>query len=272
MTTGLPNFSTGYADVNGTKLYYEIAGTGTPLIFVHGFSLDHRMWDDQISAFTDSYRVVRYDVRGFGQSADVPTDPYSSPADLLGLMDALNIEKAHLVGLSMGGAIVVDFTTDYPDRVLSLTPVDAPLGGMDWTTDFPARMGAAAALANESGIEAALKPWLEDPLLAPAMANTDCAPALKEIIGDYTGWHWTSGAKGLSGDTPTIQLLDKISVPTLVVVGEHDLADFHGAADIMEANIPGARKVIVSGVGHMSNMEDPTGFNTLLAEFLSEIA
>lgn len=272
MTTALPNYESGYADVNGGKHYYEIAGSGTPLILVHGFSLDRRMWDDQFAVLAESYRVVRYDVRGFGQSVDIPTDPYSYPADLLGLMDALNIEKAHLVGLSMGGAIVVDFAVQHQDRVLSLTPVDAPLGGMDWITDFPVRMGAAAALANESGMDAALKPWLEDELLAPAMGNPTCAPALAEIIGDYTGWHWTSGVQGLSADTPTIQLLDSLSVPTLVIVGEHDLIDFRSAADIMAGEISGARKAVMSGVGHMSNMEDPAGFNTLLTEFLSGVS
>lgn len=271
MTTAPPNFESGYIDVNGAKLYYEIAGAGAPLVLVHGFSLDRRMWDDQFAALTDGYRVVRYDVRGFGQSLDIPADPYSYPDDLLGLMDALDIEKAHLVGLSMGGAIVVDFATAHPDRVLSLTPVDAPLGGMDWITDFPQRMGNAAALANESGIEAALKPWLEDELLAPAMGNPGCVTALKEIIADYTGWHWTSGVQGLSTDTPTIQLLKSVSVPTLVVVGEQDLADFHAAADIMAGEIPGARKVVMSGVGHMSNMEDPAGFNALLNEFLAGV-
>ncbi len=126
MTTALPNYESGYADVNGGKHYYEIAGSGTPLILVHGFSLDRRMWDDQFAVLAESYRVVRYDVRGFGQSVDIPTDPYSYPADLLGLMDALNIEKAHLVGLSMGGAIVSTLNLPMYHRLASSSSTCRP--------------------------------------------------------------------------------------------------------------------------------------------------
>ncbi len=269
MTTAMPEYDSGYADVNGAKLYYEIAGAGAPLILVHGFSLDRRMWDDQFATLAADYRVIRYDVRGFGNSAEASATPYSYPDDLLGLMNVLDIESAHMVGLSMGGAIAVDFATEHPERVRSLVPVDAPLGGFDWITDFPKRMGVAAAVANEAGMDAALKLWLEDELLVPAMNNPACAPALNEIIGGYSGWHWTSGVKGAGRETPTIQSLGAIASPTLVIVGEHDLADFHAMGDAMVEGIDGARKVVMSGVGHMSNMEDPAGFNALLREFLS---
>ena len=272
MTAAMPDYESGYVDVNDTKLYYEISGSGTPLILVHGFSLDRRMWDDQFAMLSEDYRVIRYDVRGFGKSSDAPTTPYSYPDDLLGLMDALGTEKAHLVGLSMGGAIVVDFAVEHPSKILSLVPVDAPLGGVDWVTDFPQRMGVAAGLANEVGIEAALKLWLEDELLVPAMNNPACAPALGEIIGDYSGWHWTSGAKGAGRDTPTVNSLGVINSPTLVIVGEHDLIDFHAMGDVMAEGISGARKVVIPGVGHMSNMEDPATFNKTLLEFLSGVA
>jgi len=271
MTTVLPNFEPNYAEINGAKLYYEIAGAGTPLVLVHGFSLDRRMWDDQAAFLATDHCVIRYDVRGFGNSTDVPVQPYSYPDDLMGLMDHIGIEAAHLVGLSMGGAIVVDFAVEHPERVLSLVPADAPLGGVEWLTDFGIRVGIAARLANQAGIDSALDLWLEDELLAPAMNNPACASALEEIIRDYTGWHWTSGAKGMSRDTPTSELLNTIASPTLVIVGEHDLIDFHVMGDVMAEGIAGARKVVIPNTGHMSNMEDPAAFNALLHEFLSGV-
>jgi len=271
MTTALRDFEAGYAEINEAKIYYEIAGSGIPLILVHGFSLDRRMWDDQFAFLATEYRVIRYDVRGFGNSTDVPVQPYSYPDDLMRLMDHIGIEAAHLVGLSMGGAIVVDFAVEHPERVLSLVPVDAPLDGVEWLTNFGTRVGIAARLANQIGMDSALDLWLEDELLAPAMNNSDCAAALEEIIRDYTGWHWTSGAKSMSRDTHTSELLNKIVSPTLVVVGEHDLIDFHAMGDVMAEGIDGAHKVVIPNIGHMSNMEDPVAFNALLHGFLSGI-
>ena len=271
MTSALPDFEPGYAEINEAKIYYEIAGSGTPLILVHGFSLDRRMWDDQFAFLATDYRVIRYDVRGFGNSTDAPVQPYSYLDDLMVLMDHIGIEAAHLVGLSMGGAIVVDFAVEHPERVLSLVPVDAPLGGVEWLTNFGTRMGITARLANQVGMDSALDLWLGDELLEPAMNNPACAPALEEIIRDYTGWHWTSGAKSMSRDTQTSELLNTIVSPTLVIVGEHDLIDFHAMGDVMAEGIAGARKVVIPNVGHMSNMEDPTAFNELLHKFLSTI-
>lgn len=271
MTTALPDFEAGYAEINEAKIYYEIAGSGVPLVLVHGFSLDRRMWDDQFAFLATEYRVIRYDVRGFGNSTDVPVQPYSYPDDLMRLMDHIGIEAAHLVGLSMGGAIVVDFAVEHPERVLSLVPVDAPLDGVEWLTNFGTRVGIAARLANQIGMDSALDLWLEDELLAPAMNNSDCAAALEEIIRDYTGWHWTSGAKSMSRDTHTSELLNTIVSPTLVIVGEHDLIDFHAMGDVMAEGIDGAHKVVIPNIGHMSNMEDPVAFNALLHGFLSGI-
>ncbi|MFP6593828.1 MAG: alpha/beta hydrolase [Dehalococcoidia bacterium] len=271
MSTTLPDFESGYANVNGTDLYYEIAGSGTPLILVHGLSLDKRIWDSQFGMLAENYRVIRYDARGHGKSVPTSTDAYSHSKDLKGLMDALSIDRAHLVGLSMGGRTVIDFTIDNPGRAISLVPVDSPLPGMDPVTDFPGRIGRIIATANESGMSAALDMWCADELFTPAVNNPISAEPLDEIVRGYSGWNWTSGATVIDRDRPAAQLLDTISAPTLVIVGELDLLDFHVAADAMEANITDARKSVISGAGHMSNMEDPATFNTLLKEFLSGI-
>ena len=104
----------GFADVNGTRLYYEMVGSGHPLVLVHGFTLDTRMWDDQFEMFAGRNQVVRYDLRGFGKSALPTTEPYSHPDDLRALMTHLGIEHAFIIGLSLGGAVAVDFAVTYP--------------------------------------------------------------------------------------------------------------------------------------------------------------
>ena len=133
----MSSVESGFADVNDASIYYEIAGKGDPLVLVHGFTLDTRMWDDQLSEFSKRYRVIRYDARGFGKSS-VPEEgkPYSHAKDLKGLLDRLNVRKASVIGLSMGGSIAINFALEYPDYVSSLIPVDAVLGGFRWSSDF----------------------------------------------------------------------------------------------------------------------------------------
>ena len=271
MTDSLTDFTSGFAEVNGAKLYYEMAGAGAPVILVHALSLDTRMWDSQFGVLAENYRVIRYDARGHGKSVPTSTDAYSHSQDLKGLMDALGIERAHLVGLSMGGRTVVDFTVDNPGRAISLVPVDSRPSGIDWVTDAPERIGRIIATANESGMDDAIELWCGDELFAPAVNNPTSVGPLNEIVREYSGWNWTSGATVIERDTPAAALLHRISSPTLVILGELDLLDFHVAADAMDANIADVRKVVIPGVGHMSNMEDPASFNALLLEFLAGV-
>src|SRR5690242_18617682 len=130
--------SRGFAAVNGSRLYYESAGTGPPLVLLHGFTLDTRMWDDQFEAFARQYRVIRYDLRGFGRSA-VPTESYSHAEDLHALLGHLETEAAYVAGLSMGGAVALDYALAYPQAVRGLILIDAVVGGFRWSPEASAR-------------------------------------------------------------------------------------------------------------------------------------
>jgi 3-oxoadipate enol-lactonase len=116
-----PQVQTGFAEVNGTTLYYEVAGVGHPFVLVHGHLLDRRSWDEQFAVFAERYRVVRYDQRGFGDSGLItPGEPYSDRQDLSTLMQFLGIESAYLMGVSGGGALAIDFTLEHPEMVDAL--------------------------------------------------------------------------------------------------------------------------------------------------------
>src|SRR5947208_6867645 len=106
----------GFIEVSGTSLYYEEMGEGHPLVLIHGGYMDRRMWDDQFAIFAEQYRVIRYDVRGFGKSA-LPTVPYADRQDLYELLTALGVQSAYLLGLSLGGVIAVDFALEHPTIV-----------------------------------------------------------------------------------------------------------------------------------------------------------
>src|SRR5437588_135834 len=119
----------GFADVSGTRLYYEVAGAGRPLVLIHGFSLDSRLWDDQFAAFTRRHLVLRYDLRGFGRSAPPGGEPYAHADDLRALLEHLGVGPVVLLGLSLGGGIAIDFALEHLDLTGALIPVDAMLGG-----------------------------------------------------------------------------------------------------------------------------------------------
>ena len=109
----------GFAAVNGTRLYREVTGAGHPLVLLHAGIADARMWDDQVAAFAERYTVIRYDARGFGRS-DPAVGRFSPRADLAGLLVELGVERAHLVGLSMGGAVALDTALEHPELASAL--------------------------------------------------------------------------------------------------------------------------------------------------------
>jgi pimeloyl-ACP methyl ester carboxylesterase len=258
----------GFADVNGTRLYYEMAGSGPALVLIHGHTLDTRMWDDQFEPFARDYRVIRYDQRGYGKSALPTAESYSPADDLMAVLRYLGLSSAHILGQSRGGAGAIDFALTYPEATTTLIAVDAVLRGFQWTS-FGTSLAEIHSAGRTSGVEAARQRWLGDALFAASLENPRVAPRLKQIVGAYSGWAWVNNEPLRPLDPPSIQQLDKIRIPTLVVVGDRDVPDFLAIADILHQRIPNASKVVMAGVGHMSNMEDPELFNRIVLSFLS---
>jgi 3-oxoadipate enol-lactonase len=261
----------GFAEVNDTRLYYEVAGTGEPLVLIHGFTLDTRMWDDQFRPLAEHHRVVRYDVRGFGKSAVPAGAPYTNADDLAALLDYLTIPAAAIIGLSMGGGIAIDFALAYPAMTRTLIPVDSSLSGHQWSGEWNARFGQIGQTARAGGVDAAKTQWLADPLFAPANERAAVAARLQRMVADYSGWHWVNRDPRRKNERPATKRLGEITTPTLVVIGERDVPDFHVVADRVTALIPDARKVVIPGVGHMANMEAPERFTSEALGFLSAI-
>jgi pimeloyl-ACP methyl ester carboxylesterase len=160
----------GSAEVNGTRLVYEVVGDGPPVVFVHGLALDRRMWDDQVAALAARHRVVRYDLRGFGESADPRAgEEYTHAADLRALLAHLNISRAALVGLSLGGWVVLEFAVTYPEAVSALVLADAVVRRYS----FP--HGWAANLQQINRVARAVSPT--------STAWRDCSPRTSPALG-----------------------------------------------------------------------------------------
>lgn len=257
----------GFADVNGTRLYYEVAGSGHPLVLMYGFSLDTRMWDGQFEVFAQQYRVLRYDARGFGQSA-LPTKANENHSDdLRALMNDLGLDSAHLVGLSMGGRNAINFALDYPDATDTLLLADAGVEGFPRTEASPTV--ATMSHAKRYGLDSAKAFWLRHALFAPAHENQSVASQLRQMVEDYSGWHWLNATSLDASGLPAVKRLHMIEVPTLVIVGERDLPDYHDMAETMATQIPDAKKIVIPKVGHLSNMEASESFNELVLEFFA---
>jgi pimeloyl-ACP methyl ester carboxylesterase len=261
----------GFAEVNDTRLYYEILGKGHPLVLVHGFTANTRMWDDQFEVFAKRFKVVRYDVRGFGKSAlPIVGKEYSHTEDLKALLNQLGIDYAYVIGSSMGGRIALDFALEYPEVTKALILADSSLGGFqDWSkTDFDPDKEA-----KEKGVEAAKDLMIKtDPnILRLAREKPDVAVRTKQMISDYSGWHFVNTDSCRSLDPLAIERLQEIRIPTLIIVGEHDSPDFHRIADILSKKIQNSKRTTMRGAGHVPNMEVPREFNEAVSSFLTNV-
>jgi 3-oxoadipate enol-lactonase len=262
--------TTGIAEVNGTRLYYEMAGAGDPVVLVHGFSLNTRMWDDQAACLSSSRTVVRYDLRGFGRSALPGGEGYTHADDLQALMDYLGLARASLIGLSLGAAVALDFTLDNPGRAGALVLADPVLRGYVWSPEQSALDGGVWETAARHGIAAAKAQWLGHPLFAPARANPRAAAHLSQIVSEYAGWHFVNNDPHRYAGPPASQRLGEVGAPTLIVIGERDLPDFRAIAVTLAGTIRGAQFLEIPGAGHMSNMEAPEQFNQAVLDFLDQ--
>lgn len=255
MKSGTLNFNQG-------KIYYEVTGSGEPILFIHGFSLDHTMWQAQVEFFSKNYQVITYDARGFGKSS-TPSDRYDHAADLHALLEHLGVKHVHIVGLSMGGRIAINFTLDYPDLVKSLTLMDSSLDGYKSEVDWN-------VYAKEQGLIKAKENWLNHELFDYTQKQPGVVAALNYIVGNYSGWHWLNHDPQTPSNTQPLDRLHEITQPTLILVGEGDIAYFHNISHVLTEKINHSEKFVVSQAGHMINMESPYDVNHLLAKFISQ--
>lgn len=263
----------GYAKVNGTRLFYEVAGSGRPVVFIHGHVLDRRMWDDQFEVFAQRYRVIRYDMRGYGRSALPMGEPFYPVEDLKALLDFLGVAQVYLVGLSKGGVVAIDFAVTDPEATAALVAVDAGITGYPLDPAYRAGLDQVSRVAQEEGLAAAREATLRRPSFALADAIPLVSPRLRRIVHDHPGYFWLNppAEEEKRPSPPAATRLGTIRVPVLAIVGERDAPDFHRMADLLVENAAHARKVVIPGAGHLSNMEVPAAVNEAMLGFLSEV-
>lgn len=258
----------GFAEVNGGKLYYEVAGAGHPLVLIHGGQMDRRLWDEQFQLFAKQYRVIRYDVRGFGKSP-AATAPYAGEEDLYALLKFLKVEKAYLAGLSLGGRIIIDFTLVHPEMVDALIPVAPGLSGFPFSPD-PNDWNILEAAQAGDWVKAA-EFWLKSGYMAPAMENPAIAPRLRQLSIENAHENLDNPLLERRLKPAAMERLPQIHAPTLIIAGDRDVTDIHEITGLLLARIPGAKEAVIAGSGHIVNMEKPEEFNRAVLDFLSHL-
>jgi pimeloyl-ACP methyl ester carboxylesterase len=265
---------TGFIDVGKTQLYYEEMGQGHPLIMMHGGLLDRRMWDDQFEIFAKMYRVVRFDVRNHGDSKGIP-DTFKHYEDLRKVLSQLNIEKAAIMGLSLGGRIAIDFAIAYPENTSAIILAAPGASGYEFKSEAfqknNEKLEQAFAQGDiKRGIEYFQQAWTDGPHRDPSQVDQSVREKVKNMaLNTLQDWESRSIMNEL--EPPAIGRLDEIQAPTLAVVGDLDMPGILAIVDLVIANVSGAKKVIIPGAAHMVNMEKPEEFNRIVLDFLENL-
>ena len=261
------------AQINGLTLAYTDEGKGMPVVFVHGFPLNRNMWAPQVQALSRQHRVITVDLRGHGES-DAPLWRYTMEQfadDLTGVLDHLSIQQAVMAGLSMGGYILFALYRKYANRVNALILSDTR-AQPDTDEGRAGRFNMAqSAYTQGSG---AIADVMLSKLLCPASLHTK-----PELVQQVRGMITAMTLGGIAGDLmgmadrpDSVPLLRTITCPTLIIVGELDLATPPSDARVMSEQIPGAQLKIIPGAAHLPNLEQPEAFNDAVRSFLASIA
>jgi len=261
---------TGFIQTAAGPLYYEECGHGRPVILIHGGQMDCRMWDDQFATLpTDRFRWIRYDVRGFGKSP-AATAPYSYHDDLHALLAGLQIEKASIVGLSLGGRIALDFALAYPDEIDKLVPVAPGLSGFRWSEPMLMRLQQRSSVAQTGDDARVADLWLADPMMAGVNADPQLRARVRAwLIDNGPSWRIKPG-QFRPLQPPAVGRLAEIHAPLLVIVGDRDEENIQKIVTQITEQVPGAQRVVIPGASHIVNLERPREFNAALLRFLSE--
>lgn len=266
----------GFLDVDGALIYYELEGEGHPLLLIHGGLGSLRMWDGVVPALADRYRVIRFDTRGFGRTETEDVE-FSNRADAAAVLDHAGAESAYLVGQSRGGMIALDLALEQPERVDALVSVASGIGGYepqlpDGTPTPPweelERLWEAKDWAALAELETQV--WVDGWGQPPERVD----PGIRRTVRDWiraTYEQEKAEGKAQPLDPPAAQRLDEVRVPTLVLIGEVDEPGGVAAERHLAESVAGARAVELPGVAHMIQLEEPERFTRLVLEFLADV-
>jgi len=257
---------TGYVLVDGGRLFYELAGNGKNIILLHDGMVNREIWDEQFPLLAKTFRVVRYDRRGYGKSSD-PETKYSIINDLNQLFIQLKIDKAIIFGMSSGGRLAIDFTLTYPEKVIGLVLVGAVVSGFGYTSHMNTRGGHFDPQKITDPVKVNEYFVKDDPYEIYA-ENTAAKEKVMKLLPGF----------GRPNSIPTqpavrvaVRSLSEIKVPALILVGEYDIPDVHAHAGVINAGIANSKREIIPRSGHLIPIEQPGLFNETIMNFINKL-
>ena len=265
---------------DGVKLAYEETGSGTPVLFVHEFAGDMASWEPQLRGFGQRYRAIAYNARGYPPS-DVPPTPASysqdrARLDILAVLDWLGVERAYVVGLSMGGFATLHFGIHHADRALSLTVAGCGYGAEpDKREQFRAEANATADLIEREGIEAFADTYSRGPTRVQFQnKNPRGWDEFRQQLAGHSALGSANTMRGVQAERPSLfdlkAQMTGITVPTLVLTGDEDWPCLLPGLMLKET-IPAAALVVMANCGHTINIEEPDRFNAIVGDFLAQV-
>ena len=262
--TGVRDIHTIPAD--GATLVVETQGDGDPVTLIHGFADDRRSWDLIANALCRERRVVRYDLRGYGESIESGQTRFRHSDDLALVLDTLKIAQCDLVGVSMGGGIALNFSLEFPERVRRLILISPALVGWQWSGQWLTLWGEIREVARQD-LSQARELWWNHPLFSTARAHHAARDTLRSTISRYSGKHWLQDNEKRA--LPDLDRLHTLRVPTLLITGTRDVEDFRLIAGLIEAAAPNVSRIDIDGAGHLPHLECPAEVITQIGAFLA---
>lgn len=265
---------------DGVKLHYEETGAGVPIVFVHEFAADHRSWETQMRHFGQRYRCITYSARGYPPS-DVPEKPESysqnrATDDIAAVMDHLKIDKAHVVGLSMGGFATLHFGFRHPKRALSLVVSGVGYGAeKEQAAKFKDEVETVAKTLMTEGMVKFAEKYAYGPTRVQ-FENKDPRgfAQFKKELGEHSALGSANTQLGVQGQRPSLyDLLDQMramTIPTLILTGDEDWPCL-APSMLMKREIPSAALAVMPNCGHTINIEDPDQFNRIVGDFIVQV-
>jgi pimeloyl-ACP methyl ester carboxylesterase len=265
----LQNLSPARLVVPGGEVVYDVTGTGDAVVFLHGAFMDRGSWDAQVPDFAKRFRVIRYDIRPFGESNRVDT-AYRVADDLNRLLDHLQVARAHLVGHSFGGGAALDFALLHPDRVTSLSLAGAGPSGLTPPEDERQASGAIFA-ALKDGDDAVIRTWLKHPMWAASQTRPEVLNALEKSTRRSLGAFKLTAPPFVPASPPAIDRLRDVKTPTLILIGDKDTRGNQHASELLAQQIPGATLKVIGGADHALPLGWSREFNDAVLAFISTV-
>jgi len=261
----------GYAAVKGARIYYRMAGQGKTVVLMHAGIADSRMWEPQFDLFARHFRVIAYDLRGYGKT-EMPPGYYAHHQDLFGLLNYLGIPRASLVGVSMGGGKAINFAIEYPGMVEKLVLVASGMEGYEFkdsatVEQWPAIENAIERSDYLTAANLEIKMWV----VGPRRTIDQVDPGVLQLVKDMLlPTYATPPERGIEDrlEPAASNRLWEVRAPTLVVIGDQDVPDILSISKVLVAGIQGAQRVTITGAAHLPNLEKPEEFNRVVLNFL----